>query len=62
MLRKTGGIKLPHLKATENEATVNLPLSKVLTVPMSQSMGAPCDCLVKKGDTVTMGMKIGDSD
>lgn len=62
MLRKTGGIKLPHLKATENEVTVNLPLSKVLTVPMSQSMGAPCDCLVKKGDTVTMGMKIGDSD
>ena len=56
MLRKTGGVKLPHLKATENEATVNLPLSKVLTVPMSQSMGAPCDCLVKKGDTVTMGM------
>ena len=38
MLRKTGGVKLPHLKATENEATVTLPLSKVLTVPPATAL------------------------
>lgn len=62
MFRKTGGIKLPHLKATENSQTAELPLSPKLTVLMQQSMGAPCTPLVKKGDEVTLGMKIGDSD
>lgn len=32
----------------------------ILVVPMSQHIGAPCQPLVKKGDTVTMGQKIGD--
>lgn len=62
MLKKIGGVRLPHLKSTENMQTADFPLSPRLTVLMSQSMGAPCDCLVKKGDAVTMGMKIGDSD
>lgn len=59
---KLGGVRLPHLKATENNQTNNFPLSSKLVIPMSQSMGAPCDCLVKKGDEVTVGMKIGNSD
>lgn len=62
MLKKIGGIRLPHLKSTEKLQTADFPLSKRLTVSMSQSMGAPCDCLVKKGDAVTVGMKIGESD
>ena len=32
----------------------------VLVIPMSQHIGAPCQPLVKKGDVVTMGQKIGD--
>ena len=35
--------------------------SDVLVVPMSQHIGVPCIPLVKKGDLVTMGQKIGDN-
>ncbi len=59
---KKAGIHLNHHKSTENSATKDFPMPSRLTVPMLQSMGAPCDCLVKKGDEVTVGMKIGDSD
>lgn len=62
MMKKTGGIRLPHLKMTENSTTADFPLPQKLTVIMSQSMGAPCEPVVKKGDEVTVGMKIGDSD
>lgn len=33
---------------------------KKVTIPMSQHIGAPCDCLVKKGDRVLAGQKIGE--
>lgn len=33
----------------------------VLVIPMAQHIGAPCKPLVKKGDQVTMGQKIGDN-
>ena len=33
----------------------------ILVIPMSQHIGAPCIPLVKKGDRVTMGQKIGDN-
>ena len=62
MQKTIGGVRLAHCKSTENMKTEDFPLSDLLTIPMSQSMGAPCDCLVKKGDTVTLGMKIGESD
>ena len=34
----------------------------ILVIPMSQHIGAPCKPLVKKGDLVTMGQKIGDNE
>ncbi len=37
------------------------PEPDILVVPMSQHIGAPCQPLVKKGDTVTVGQKIGDN-
>ena len=37
------------------------PEPDVLVVPMQQHIGAPCQPLVKKGDHVTMGQKIGDN-
>ena len=37
------------------------PQPNVLVVPLSQHIGAPCQPLVKKGDTVTRGQKIGDN-
>ena len=37
------------------------PEPDILVVPMSQHIGAPCKPLVKKGDAVTVGMKLGDN-
>lgn len=33
----------------------------IVVIPMSQHIGAPCNPLVKKGDPVTVGQKIGDN-
>lgn len=59
---KLRSIVLPHKKGTENCETVTLPVPEKVKISMSQHMGAPCVPLVKKGDTVTVGQKIGDSD
>ena len=37
------------------------PEPDILVIPMSQHIGAPCKPLVKKGDVVTVGQKIGDN-
>ncbi len=37
------------------------PEPDILVIPMSQHIGAPCKPLVKKGDLVTVGQKIGDN-
>ena len=41
-------------------AILEFPEPDVLVVPLSQHIGAPCQALVSKGDTVTVGQKIGD--
>lgn len=61
-MKKLRGIKLNHRKNTENSATVDFPLTASVKIPMSMTMGAPCKPLVKKGDEVKVGQKIGDSD
>lgn len=60
-MNRLNGIHLAHDKNTKNCATEEFPLQETVVLPMSQHMGAPCDCLVKKGDTVTVGQKIGES-
>ncbi len=37
------------------------PEPDILVVPLSQHIGVPCKPLVKKGDAVTVGQKIGDN-
>lgn len=59
---KLGGIKLHHCKNTENSQSVQLPLPEKVRIPLSMHIGAPCSPLVKKGDSVTVGQKIGDTD
>ncbi len=41
---------------------INPKTGQVLMFPMSQHLGAPCEPLVAKGDTVLLGQKIGDSE
>ena len=45
----------------ENKPVKSFPAPDLLVIPMQQHIGAPCKPLVKKGDYVTMGQKIGDA-
>ena len=57
-----GGIHPKENKAyAEHYAVVDFPAPDEVVIPMSQHIGAPCLPLVKKGDIVTMGQKIGDN-
>lgn len=56
------GIHLKHFKNTKDEKTVMFPLPKNVSILMAQNMGAVCEPLVQKGETVFVGQKIGESD
>ena len=57
-----GGVHPKGYKAlTSQQAVQAFPEPDLLVIPMSQHIGAPCQPLVKKGDTVTVGQKIGDN-
>lgn len=60
--RSLHGVSVPHHKHTENCASVWVDDIPELRIPMQQHMGAPCRVLVKKGDSVKLGQKIGESD
>ena len=45
----------------EDQKIMEFPEPDVLVIPMSQHIGAPCQPLVKKGDLVKVGQKIGDN-
>lgn len=58
-----GGVSVPHHK----ELTEGIPLERakepdVVTIPLHQHTGAPCEPLVKIGDKVKIGQKIGQSE
>ncbi|MBS4535952.1 electron transport complex subunit RsxC [Clostridium sp. D2Q-14] len=57
-----GGIHPPHFKkATEKLAIEKSQEPKMVYIPMQQHIGAPCESIVKVGDTVKVGQKIGES-
>ncbi len=51
-----------HKWYAEHIPVQTFPAPDILVVPMSQHIGAPCTPLVKKGDTVTVGQRIGDGE
>lgn len=57
-----GGVSLPHNKNTADSVSAIMPPPKRVIIPMQQHIGAECEPLVKKGDTVFVGTKIGDCD
>lgn len=57
-----GGIKPGHHKKTSELKTEKMPLPTKVIIPMLQHLGAPCTPIVKKGERVLVGQKIGDSD
>ena len=57
-----GGVHPKENKHYAEEKKVQeFPAPDILVIPMSQHIGAPCKPLVKKGDYVTVGQKIGDN-
>lgn len=57
-----GGVNVPHRKNTKDLPVVRIPQPETVVIPMQQSIGAPCVPIVKVGDKVKVGQKIGDSD
>ena len=57
-----GGVKVSHSKNTKEMPVNRLPAPEQVFLPMSQHIGAPCEPVVKVGDTVKVGQLIGDSD
>ena len=55
-----GGVHPPYNKLTADRAIEKLPLPEILYVPLSQHTGAPAKPLVKRGDEVIGGQKIGE--
>ena len=61
-MKKLNGVRLKHHKGTAQCQTAALPVPDLVTIPMLMNMGAPCTPLVKVGDAVKVGQKIGDTD
>ncbi|MBQ3417068.1 MAG: electron transport complex subunit RsxC [Ruminococcus sp.] len=59
--RTKGGVHVPHHKNTAHTESVEMPIPKTVTIPMSQHIGAPCTPLVKPGDIVDVGQKIAQA-
>ncbi len=55
-----GGIHVEEYKNTRRCRIEALPAPEIVTIPLSQHIGAPAAALVKKGDSVTVGQKIGE--
>ncbi len=57
-----GGIHPPHKKeATEHKPVEAAQQPKTVFIPLSQHIGAPSTAIVKKGDMVKKGQKIGEA-
>lgn len=58
-----GGLDLPHNKSfTEGKPITHISLPTEIVIPLSQHTGAPCEPVVKVGDKVKAGQKVGESD
>lgn len=57
-----GGVHPAENKSYARDVQIQeFPAPDTVVIPMSQHIGAPCMPLVKKGDVVTKGQKIGDN-
>lgn len=55
------GIHVPHRKSTHNKPMARLGSPNTVTIPMSMHIGAPATPVVKVGDLVKVGTKIGEA-
>ncbi|MBN2373542.1 electron transport complex subunit RsxC [bacterium] len=58
-----GGVHPPTFKSqTADKPIVLCPLPPKISIPMAQHIGMPARCLVKEGERVVAGQKIGEAD
>lgn len=58
-----GGIHVKDQKGSTKDKSIEKAMEpSIVKIPLHQHAGAPCKALVKKGDTVKVGQKIGDSE
>ena len=58
-----GGAHIPHYKSfTEDKPIAKMSVPQEVVIPLQQHLGAPNVPLVKVGDQVEVGQKIGDSE
>jgi electron transport complex protein RnfC len=55
------GLSLPENKITAKKPVEILPVPEKVILPLQQSIGAPCEFMVKREDVVKTGQKIADS-
>ncbi|MDU3153945.1 MAG: electron transport complex subunit RsxC, partial [Anaerococcus hydrogenalis] len=56
------GVKIPEYKElSENSDLIVAKVPKTVTIPLTQHIGAPSKCLVKKNDEVKVGELIGEA-
>ena len=55
------GIRTPHRKNTLKQPVVRMEAPGTVTLPMAMHIGAPAIPVVKVGDTVKVGTKIGEA-
>jgi electron transport complex protein RnfC len=55
-------VRLPKFNDSAEKKTIYPPLPPKVIIGLAQSIGAPCEPLVKEGDRVLTGQIIGDSD
>lgn len=61
-VKHLSSLHIPHHKTTAALPVVDMPSPSSVNISLSQNIGAPCQPLVKIGDTVHIGTKIGDSE
>lgn len=61
-LIRTRGVNVSHNKNTAEMPVERMPAPKKVVLPMQQSIGAPCEPVVKVGDEVSVGQLVGDTD
>ena len=62
LTKHLNGVHVDHSKNTAGMPIIPMPVPEKVAIPMSMHIGAPCQPLVKVGDTVKVGQLIGDSD
>lgn len=56
------GIRTPHRKGTKNNPVLRMDIPQTVTIPMAMHIGKPAAPIVKVGDLVKVGTKIGEAD